>query len=159
MPTPSGYSRLQITLHWLTAIGVLIAWFTHDAMEDIAEATWKANEAPFPTVHTMAGMTVFLLVVIRLVVRHRQGAPEPAGSGAQALAAIWGHRVIYALVLAVPLIGFLTWIIGIRNLSGLHELTAKALMLVALGHAAMALWHQYIKKDGTLARMMRANSD
>jgi cytochrome b561 len=29
-------------------------------------------------------------------------------------------------------------------------------MIVALGHAAMALFHQYVLKDGLLRRMMRA---
>jgi cytochrome b561 len=29
-------------------------------------------------------------------------------------------------------------------------------MLVVLGHALMALYHQYVLKDGLLRRMMRA---
>jgi cytochrome b561 len=30
------------------------------------------------------------------------------------------------------------------------------IMVVALGHAVLALIHQYVLKDGTLVRMMRA---
>jgi cytochrome b561 len=32
----------------------------------------------------------------------------------------------------------------------------NAMMLLALGHAAMALLHQFILKDGLLVRMLRA---
>ncbi|SMY08734.1 cytochrome b [Flavimaricola marinus] len=155
MAQRTGYSTAQITLHWLTAIGVLVAFFTHDAMEEIAEQTWEAGGAAFPTVHTIAGMTVFFLVLVRVILRLRTGAPEPEGDGIQQAAAVWGHRLLYLMLLAVPLGGFLTWIVGIQDLGDLHGLAGKALMIVALGHAAMAIYHQFVKKDGTLMRMLR----
>ena len=71
------------------------------------------------------------------------------------MAALWGHRLLYALVIIVPILGAATWFGGIRGLSGLHEWAAKGLMLAALGHAGMAIWHQFAKKDGTLMRMIR----
>lgn len=155
MSQKTGYALSQIILHWLTALGVLVAWFTHEAMEDIARAAWKAGQDPFPTVHTVAGISVFVLVVIRLVVRHRTGAPEPTGEGMQLQAAKWGHRLLYVLVFLTPLVGFVTWILGFKDMSELHEITAQGLMIVALGHAAIAIWHQYVKKDGTLMQMIR----
>ncbi|MCW1950182.1 MAG: cytochrome b/b6 domain-containing protein [Octadecabacter sp.] len=155
MTTRSGYSRTQIILHWLTVVAVLVAWFTHEGMEDVAKAAWRANEGPFPTVHTVAGALAFLMIVARLILRRRRGAPEPQGTEMAKLAATWGHRLIYALVIIVPLLGAATWFGGVRNLSDLHEIAAKGLMLAALGHAAMAIWHQFGKKDGTLMRMLR----
>ncbi|SMX37303.1 cytochrome b [Octadecabacter ascidiaceicola] len=155
MTTRTGYSRTQIVLHWLTAIAVLVAWFTHEGMEEVAKAAWRANEGPFPTIHTIAGALAMIMIIVRIVLRHRRGAPEPEGTEMGKLAATWGHRLIYALVIIVPLLGAATWFGGFRNLSGFHEFTAKALMLAALGHAAMAIWHQFGKKDGTLMRMLR----
>ncbi len=155
MAAPAGYSRVQIALHWLTAVGVLVAWFTHDAMEDIAKAAWEAGQEPFPTVHSVAGISVFFLVVIRLVLRARRGAPDPEAEGAMRTAAIWGHRALYLLLLGVPLGGFLTWIVGFHDLGEVHGLAGQALLLLALGHAVVALWHHYGLKDGTLRRMMR----
>lgn len=155
MTTRTGYSRTQITLHWLTAIAVLVAWFTHEGMEDVAEAAWRANEGPFPTVHTVAGALAMILIITRIILRRRRGAPEPQGSEMAKLAATWGHRLIYALVLIVPLLGAATWFGGFRDLSDIHEIAAKSLMLAALGHATMAIWHQFGKKDGTLMRMLR----
>lgn len=149
----TGYSRAQIALHWLTAIAILVAWFTHEKMEDIAEAAWRAGDGPFPTIHTIAGALAMLMIIARLVIRYRRGAPEPEGSEMVKLAATWGHRALYALVLVVPVLGAATWFGGFRELSDLHEIAAKALMLLALGHAAMAIFHQVVKKDGTLTRM------
>ncbi len=155
MTKRTGYSTTQIVLHWLTAAAVVIAFFTHEAMEQIADTAWKNGAEPFPTPHTIAGFATLLLVVIRLVIRHRHGAPEPAAHGLMLTGAIWGHRLLYGLLVAVPVLGFATWIIGIRGLSDVHGNLGKAIMVVALGHAAMAIWHQFAKKDGTLMRMLR----
>ena len=150
-----GYSRAQIALHWLTAIGVLTAWFTHERMIENLTALQETGGEPYPTIHSVAGITVFFLVLARLWLRHRHGAPEPNAEGLQLQAAIWGHRLLYLLLLAVPLGGFLTWIVGLHGLAFGHGLAGQALLAVALGHTLMALWHQYGKKDGTLLRMMR----
>ena len=155
MAQRNGYSLAQIALHWLTAITVLVAFFTHDAMEEIAKAVMEAGGEPFPTVHSVAGMLTFFLALIRLWIRHKRGAPEPQATGLMLTAAVWGHRLLYVLLLAVPVLGFLTWIIGLHGLSDLHGILGKAIMLVALGHAAAAIWHQFVKKDGTLMRMFR----
>ena len=155
MADRTGYSLTHIVLHWLTAIAVLVAWFSHEAMEDIAEKAWDAGTGPFPTVHTIAGALAMVFILVRLFLRHRRGAPEPAGSEMVKMAATWGHRLLYALVIIVPLLGAATWFGGFKDLSDIHELAAKALMLAALGHALMSIWHQFVKKDGTLMRMFR----
>lgn len=153
---PSHYSRTQIILHWITAIAVLVAWFTHDAMAETAQTVWDAGGEPFPTVHTIAGVTAFFAILVRLWLRRRRGVPALQGSEFNRRAAEWGHRALYALAIAVPLLGSFTWFFDIRDLSPVHEYAAKVLMLLALGHAGMAIWHQFGKKDGTLSRMFRA---
>ena len=153
MPTPA-YTRVQIALHWLTAATVLTAYFTHDAMEEIAREIWRAGGTPVPTVHTIAGFLTFLLVLARLTLRWRRGGPEPLAEGAARTAAVWGHRLLYLLLIAVPLGGVLTWFGGLRDLGELHGLAGKALMIVAAGHAAIALVHHFVLKDGTLRRML-----
>jgi cytochrome b561 len=57
-------------------------------------------------------------------------------------------------MLAVPLGGLCTYFLGL-DVGDLHELGANVLMVVILGHALMALYHQYVLKDGVLSRMMR----
>lgn len=155
MSTRTGYSTAQIALHWLTAIAVVVAFVTHEAMEHIARETWDAGGHAFPTPHTIAGFLTLLFVAIRLWLRHKHGAPEPQGEGIMLQGAIWGHRLLYGLLLAVPVLGFMTWILDIRDLGEPHGVLGKAIMVVALGHAAFAIWHQVVKKDGTLMRMFK----
>ena len=57
---------------------------------------------------------------------------------------------------AVPALGAITWFGGIDATADFHVLAMNAMMLLALGHAAMALLHQFILKDGLLVRMLRA---
>lgn len=151
----NGYSTAQITLHWLTVLAVLTAFFSHDTMEEAAGALSESGGSPYPTVHTVAGISVLILVAIRLFVRRRRGAPEPQGEGIQQLGAVWGHRLLYLLMFAVPIGGAIVWFGGVHALGDVHGLAGQALMLLFLGHAAFALWHQYMIKDRTLMRMLR----
>ena len=43
-----------------------------------------------------------------------------------------------------------------RLIGGWHELAANAILIVAGGHAAAALFHHYVLRDGLLRRMLPA---
>ncbi|SHF43948.1 cytochrome b561 [Loktanella atrilutea] len=100
---------------------------------------------------------MLLLVLIRMIVRRTQGAPAPVNDTPPLLhrAGIWGHRLLYLLMLLVPVLGALTWYFKIGALGDPHAVVANGLMIVALGHALVALYHHYALKDGTLRRMTR----
>lgn len=161
MSTTTGYSPLQIALHWGVALGVLFNYIVSEGMEDAFDAAVEgeamAEPAGFgiPGLHVWVGVAVLALVVIRLLVRMTQGAPEtePGLAGA---AAHWGHRALYLLMLAVPALGAISWFGGIDATAEPHALLANVLMVLAGAHALMALYHQYVLKDGLLARMTRS---
>ncbi len=161
MATPNGYSRLQIILHWLIAILIIAAFFTHEVMHKAFDDRLASGVMPGPsdgTLHTILGGMAFVLVIIRVIVRWRQGAPAAVEgtSASLARAAHIGHMVIYALIIGIPIGGMIAWFGGVEIVGWVHGIAGKVLMLIVLGHAAMALYHQYVVKDGTLARMMRA---
>lgn len=159
MSHPPAYSRLQIALHWLIAVLILAAWITHEAMETAFEARLESGILT-PNPHAILGLAVFVLVLIRVIVRHRLGTPGPVpGSSALAeAAALWGHRLLYLLMILTPIGGAITWFGGIEALGEGHELLGNALMIVALGHALVAILHQLVLKDGTMTRMLRPRS-
>ncbi|WP_374643400.1 cytochrome b [Tabrizicola sp.] len=156
MKTATGYSGAQIALHWLTAVLILAAWLTGDGAEEALDTIREGGTAGFVP-HVAMGLAVLALVLARILMRLGRGAPAaPGAPGSLAvLMADWGHRLIYLLMLAVPLAGGAMYFLGIR-LGDPHELGANLLMLVVLGHALMALYHQYVLKDGLLRRMMKA---
>ena len=156
MKTTSGYSGLQIGLHWLVALLIVVAWFTGEGAEEAMEVVEDGGTAGFVP-HVAFGLAILALVVVRLLVRLSRGAPAAPGEpgSLSVLAADWGHRLIYLLMIAVPLGGASVFFLGLE-VGDIHGLAANILMLVVLGHALMALYHQYVLKDGLLRRMMKA---
>ena len=156
MNTTTGYSGAQIALHWLVALLIPLAWLSGEGAEDALDAIRDGGTSGFVP-HVAFGIAILALVLVRLMVRLSRGAPAAPGTpGSLAvLAAEWGHRLIYLLMIAVPLGGISVWFLGLK-VGGIHGLAANILMLVVLGHALMALFHQYVLKDGLLRRMMRA---
>ncbi len=157
----TGYSGLQIALHWIVAILIFGAWFTHDGMGRALRQRIEQDLTGFDgaTLHTMLGGAAFAFVILRLIVRLRRGAPEPHGSPMVQLAATWGHRLLYALMILAPLLGAITWYGKIEGLGELHELVGQALMIVAIGHLLMAMLHQALWSDGTLMRMISPSKE
>lgn len=156
MKVTTGYSGLQIALHWLVAVLIVIAWFTGEGAEEAMELVEEGGTIGFVP-HVAMGLAILALVVVRLLVRLSRGAPAaPGNPGSPAVkAAEWGHRLIYLLMIAVPLGGISVFFLAL-DVGDMHGLAANVLMLVVLGHVLMALYHQYVVKDGLLRRMMKA---
>ena len=156
MKTTTGYSGLQIALHWLVAILIVIAWFTGEGAEEAMEVVEDGGTIGFVP-HVAMGLAILALVVVRLMVRLSRGVPAVPGDPGSlvAKAAEWGHRLIYLLMIAVPLGGISVFFLGL-DVGEVHGLAANVLMLVVLGHVLMTLYHQYVVKDGLLRRMMKA---
>lgn len=156
MKTTAGYSGIQVALHWVIALLILAAWFTGEGAEEAIEVIEKGGTVGFVP-HVAIGLAVILLVVVRVLVRFGRGAPAAPGTpGSLSVMAVdWGHRIIYLLMIAVPLGGASVFFLGL-DVGEVHGMAANVLMVVVLGHALMALYHQYVLKDGLLRRMMRA---
>lgn len=161
------YSKPLIVIHWLTAAFVAGAWLT-------AEGGRKVVENP-PLLHFAFGITVLALVLPRLMLRLAGPTPRPAsGVGWLGRATGIGHGVLYLLLIAVPLSG---WYVASRMgvevgfpglhlpaltapvpgkpglIGELHENGGNLILILAGLHMAMALWHQFVRRDGTLRRM------
>ena len=168
------YTRAAQALHWTMAlllVGLVsLGLYMH-------ELPLSPRKLALYSYHKWAGVTAFLLVLARLAWRltHRP-PPLPAGtSRAVRLAAGAGHALLYSLMLAIPLSGWLmssakgfqtVWfgVLPIPDLVGrdatlgetlraVHEYLNLTLIVVALGHVAAALKHQFIDRDELLARM------
>ena len=159
---PSVYRPAQIWLHWIVVIGVILQIGFNGAIVAVLDAR-EAGQAPaaadvaWAWVHVGIGSMILLAVIGRLVLRFHHGVPghAPGTSAAQARIASVMHTALYALLLAMVATGMLTWN-GIAPLGGLHGALGTALFFAALAHAAAAIFNQFIRKDGTLARMVPA---
>jgi cytochrome b561 len=105
-PIPQSYDRAQRTFHWLMAALILLAI-------PLGLAAWRLPEHAPPRVvllmaHKSLGMTVLVLAVLRLAYRAIAGAPPYAEPLAplQRAASQAAHFVLYALMIALPAVGY-----------------------------------------------------
>jgi cytochrome b561 len=161
------FNPLQRTLHWVMAVCILTMLFIGVGMV----STVAPEYLTLVNIHKPLGILILILALIRLVVRLSYGAPplpldlpEP-----MKLAAYLSHYALYALMIAMPLIGWAMlsaaeypvtlwpgiWLPQIlpRNPS-LHTLLWNAHFYLAflffaliLMHLAAALFHALIRRD------------
>lgn len=173
--SPSHYHAVSRVLHWLVAVmilGMLVLGFY------MVDLPLSPNKLKLYSWHKWAGVSIFLLVLLRLVWRIRyQAPPMPAHfSPFVKRAAAAGHGMLYTLMLAIPLSGWLmssakgvqtVWfgIVPIPDLLPEHKalgdilltthVSLNLIMVAAIvGHVAMALKHHFIDGDNTLRRML-----
>ena len=168
------YNRVARVLHW--TIGVLIIanillGIFHDPLGEMF---------PAMPIHKSIGLTVLALSVFRLFWRITHPAPPLPGSisNVQAVLAHGLHWVFYALMITLPMTGWIMSSAGkypitffglfdvpkfaVEKGSGLAQGTHNAHVLLGfawgvllIGHVAAALHHQFIVKDGVLDRIWR----
>jgi len=170
---PQRFTPLQRALHWLMAVCILAMLFIGVGMV----STIAPKYLPLIAIHKSLGAVILLLALIRLAVRWRYGAPAlPADLPApMKLAAELSHYILYALMIAMPLLGW-----GMLSAAGypvvlfgglhlpmilpssdsLHTLLWNAHFSLAfvffalvLMHLAAALFHALVRHDGVFDAM------
>jgi cytochrome b561 len=171
-----AYTRTAIAFHWLIALLIVSGFALGLVMTSIPGFT--PNKLRYFSWHKWIGVTAFALVLLRIVWRWTHSAPPLPGhmSGWQRLAAQAVHVLLYLLMIAVPVTGYLyssaanvpvvylgivplPRIIGPDPMLKLILKTAHITLDYCLGalvllHAAAALKHQWIDRDGLLSRMI-----
>ncbi|NHZ41902.1 cytochrome b [Massilia aquatica] len=170
------YTITAIIFHWLIALLIVGAFIMGLVMTDIPGIT--PTKLKYYSWHKWAGVTVLALAALRLLWRLTHRAPAyPASMPAWQKGAAHGlHGVLYLLMFAVPLSGYLyTLSAGIPVvyfglfelpiiiaadpelkpvLKGVHYWLNMGLAACVALHLAAALKHQFIDRDGVLKRML-----
>jgi len=175
MDTANSYTRTAIGLHWLVAVAIVgtfgLGLYMH-------ELPFSPDKLKLYAWHKWAGVSIFLLVLLRLVWRltHRPPATPAHMPAWQRRAAEGAHWLLYLLMLAVPLSGWLmssakgvptVWfgVLPLPDLLGKDKALGELLGTVhktfnftmaglVLAHAGAALKHHLIDRDDVLARML-----
>lgn len=156
--TVKRYSYAQMTLHWLIFLLFAWNWIFSDGMGRALHQ--KIDGTAFsgfvPDTHPWIGVAVLALTLIRLVFRQAHGRPDRPQESPAIFHVIgeWGHVVLYALLLLIPIAGILAWWFEISWMGDVHAFLANAGAVVAGLHAAAAVFHQVYLKDHLLERML-----
>ena len=174
--TAQRWGWIAQTFHWLMFALIVSAWWAVDQHENFPKGSLERGE--WMSLHKAFGLSVFMLVWLRLAWRLSGSVPAPA------IVSVWQHRAaqgvhwaLYFMMIAMPFSGLLmsqyagravSWF-GIftvpvfleqnKELAGqikdLHTDVLWPLLLTLLVlHVVAALWHQFIVKDGLLKRML-----
>lgn len=171
---PRHFNWLARCLHWSMACMILAMLFIGIGMTtSIDHRIWLID------LHRPLGIAILVLAIVRLANRLRHPAPPLPASLApwQRLAARLSHLLLYALMLALPLIGWALLSAGgypvvLFNgwnlpaivpadpalyawLRDAHGLLAWLLYFVIVGHLSAALAHAWIFRDGVFSSMAR----
>jgi cytochrome b561 len=174
-PTRTHFSPLARLLHWTMAPLIIAMLFIGVGMV----ATVSRAHTTLVAIHRPLGIALLLLVLVRAGIRITRGSPPlPADMPAlQRFAAKASHLLLYALMAAMPLIGWAMLSaagypvtlygplhlppIAPHNvelfalLRALHTWLAFALFATVLLHLAAALFHGLIRRDGVFSSMAR----
>ena len=174
--TTDRWGGISQLLHWTIAILIVLIGIVGLVMGELPRSPkyfWVY------TAHKSLGLTVLALVLVRIGWRLYAGAPRPVPGTPrlQALLASATHGAIDLLILALPLSGWIydsanalrpfRWfgLVEVPKLvapdealaasaHGAHEWLFWLLMALVAGHAGAALYHHFIQRDATLARML-----
>lgn len=168
------YGRVSRLLHW--AMALLFSWqFFGMAVKIIVGRS--PLTAFLVGTHRPVGLLLLVLAALRLLWALYNAGRRPAyAADTTGRLARAGHILLYVLMLLIPALALLrqfgsgkafsafgipitqetgieiAWMMAPADL--LHGLLAWCLLALIVGHAAMALFHHFRLKDGTLARML-----
>ncbi len=168
------YSLATRTLHWLVFLGALIAVAAIE-VHDLFPKGSSARTTLF-VIHQSAGLSVFVLMGLRLLARFSTHALAPVpGPKLLQRASDITHGILYLLMIAMPVLGVLALALGGKPVEvfgmtlplafakhdalaplakEIHESGATFVYIFVGLHAAAALWHEFVMKDGVLSRML-----
>ncbi|QYD72483.1 cytochrome b [Paraburkholderia edwinii] len=163
--------------HWLMAPLIVAMLFIGVGMV----ATVSRLHLTLIAIHRPLGIAIFVLVVLRLIVRitHRPPPLPNDMPGWQRCVAHGSHWLLYLLLFAMPLVGWSMLSAGgfpvhmfpgldlppivsqnprlYAFLRGAHTWLAMLLFVTFLGHLAAAMFHGLIRRDGVFSSMARGN--
>ena len=163
MSAPSGYSRLQITLHWLIAALIVVQLTINSDMQRAFAQRLTGVVAPNnfgATFHAAIGIMVLVLAILRVGIRLARGAPEPP-KGNHPLLNLLSHAthvLLYGFLFLMPISGAIAWFGGVELAGVLHELGRLVLIPVIFLHVGGAVIEELVLNNRVIRRMTRAKA-
>jgi cytochrome b561 len=190
------YTRTAILLHWLIALGIFgmfaLGWYMTELPKEAPKQiaydlfdwgiyTWHLTEEASPrsfyfNLHKSIGITIFALIIIRIVWRigHKPPALLASYKAWERKLSTGAHHLLYLLMIVIPASGLIMSVaskygvkwFGLDFIAGIdseplrnvfvevHEYAGFILLAILALHISGALKHKFIDKDETMNRML-----
>ena len=156
------YHTDQIVAHWMIVFLLLFQYASGGAMEAAYNVAVDFGRLPADGiifVHAFIGLSIWTIMLWRLAMRYRFGAPPPPESLSPTMQKVSRgvHFAFYGVLLGMPVFGALALWTKVAIIGTLHGWAAYALIALAVLHVAGAAMH-LVRKDGVVRRIVRGNS-
>ena len=173
--TTRSWGFLSKAFHWIIVLLILNQWIIAERAESLPKGPALIQALWW---HKSFGITILVLAVLRLAWRWMNPVPDLSAETRpweRVLAKI-SHVLLYALILAMPISGWMmssarsfpvSWFGWVQlpdlvkkdpqlyeRLNDLHETLFYVLVAVAALHVAGALKHHFIDRNDVLRRML-----
>ena len=174
--TKKKFGSISKLFHWIVSILMISMLVMGLVMTRMDRSAFRVE---LYGIHKSLGLTLLILIVARLLwrlINRVPTYPESIPKWEQTFARI-GHWVLYLIILAMPLSGWLMstatghapdfWHWGAWAMPGInanktlaktanqyHEILAYAVIVLVSLHVLMALKHHYLGKNNILRRML-----
>jgi cytochrome b561 len=173
-----SYNTVSKWFHWITVGLIAVAL----PMGFVIKHVKDSDKMPFYAIHESAGLTIFLVALARLAWRLTHKPPPLPDSVPLAMrrAASVNHWLLYAALITQPILGFVatnawgfplqgqTAYLGFIDLpkvmeknvplaeavQAAHNTLGFAILALLVLHIGAAIFHQAIRRDGTLLRIV-----
>jgi len=168
------YGLVPQLLHWVVVVLIPLQYVLAETADELPDGMEKLATLAR---HKSVGLTILLIALVRvawrLVDRPPPLPPMPAWQRAAAAVTHWG---LYALLFALPLSGWLwssaanypvSWFGWVQLpdlvapskaledlMHEVHETAFNGLLVLVALHVLGALKHQFVDRDGLIARML-----
>lgn len=175
-----AYDKPVIALHWLMAAGIVGVFSLGLYMTSLS---FSPDKLRYYSWHKWGGVTIFMLAIVRVAYRlfwHKAWEMKLLAASAlprwQELTARGAHYLLYLLLVAIPLSGWLmssakgvsTVYLGLwplpdligknaelgMSLLDVHVFLNWLMAFLVAAHVGAALKHHFIDRDGVLSRML-----
>jgi cytochrome b561 len=155
------WSRLHIAAHWTIVALIALQLLTAESMERWFGAAEGAEAVGSGAImlavsHAVSGASILVLTLLRIWDRRSHGRPPyPENHPAWAtMLSKLNHLLLYAVLLAMPLLGASALASGSDDLGDLHGALAPVLLALVALHVAGALAEHFYFKTDLLRRML-----
>lgn len=153
------YIWLQIALHWIIVALIPIQYLTGGSIERTHHAAHMGVQPDawdlfLHHLHNYAGMSIGLIMGIRLAVRLFSGFAPQAPQTRMDHAARLLHLAFYAVVIAQASLGFIASYLTF-SVAPLHVIGSWIILAMVACHLVAAAWHAAILRDDRLERIIR----
>lgn len=169
------YTKVAIALHWILALGILLQIGLGLFLNEVPRGS--PERSAWVNFHKSTGITLAALILMRLAWRiTHQPPPLPGAMPAwERIAAHANHALLYVCMVGMPLTGYVAsnfskfgikyfglvmlppWGLDDKRVyaafNAAHKVVALVFVALIVLHAAAALKHALVERDGILRRM------